>query len=109
MTSGGKRYLAKAELGAGWGLGSACDLIAGVSPDGRPCAQCNSALRTENGVQLSYRWRRWWVRLMSLGKLEAPRPSFSDQTAKRLMVVVGIVVIVVGVGLLVGSVVSLST
>jgi hypothetical protein len=33
---------------------------------------------------------------MSFGKLEAPRPPFSDQAAKRLMVVVGIVLIVVG-------------
>jgi hypothetical protein len=39
--SGGKRYPAKAELGAVWGYGSACDLIAGVSPDARPYAQCN--------------------------------------------------------------------
>jgi hypothetical protein len=44
-----------------------------------------------------------------VGKLEAPRPPFSDQAAKRLMVVVGIGLIVVGIGLLVGSVVSLPT
>lgn len=68
-----------------------------------------AVLRPEQAVQLSYRWRRWWIRMMSFGKLEAPRPPFSDQAAKRLMVVVGIVLIVVGIGLLVGSVVSLST
>jgi hypothetical protein len=35
--------------------------------------------------------------------------SLSDQAARRLMVGVGIVLIVVGIGVLVGSVVSLST
>jgi hypothetical protein len=44
-----------------------------------------------------------------IGKLEALRPPFSDQAARRLMVGVGIVLIVVGIGLLVGSVVSPST
>ena len=47
--------------------------------------------------------------MMSLGKLEAPQPPFSDQTARRLMVVVGIVLVVVGIGLTVSSVVSIST
>ena len=46
---------------------------------------------------------------MSLGKLEAPQPPYSDQTARRLMVVVGIVLVVVGIGLTVSSVVSIST
>jgi hypothetical protein len=44
-----------------------------------------------------------------LRQARGPQPSFSDQTAKRLMVVLAMVLIVVGVGLLVGSVVSLST
>jgi hypothetical protein len=66
-----------------------------------------AALRPENGVQLSYRWRRWWIRSISFGKLEAPAPPVGDQTAGRLMVVVGILLIVVGIGLLVGSIVSL--
>jgi hypothetical protein len=44
-----------------------------------------------------------------VGKLEAPRPPFSDQAARQLMVGVGIVLIVVRIGLLVGSVVSPST
>jgi hypothetical protein len=84
-------------------------VLYGVVGVGMIGAGLYAAFRPEKGVQLSYRWRRWWVRLMSFGKLEAPRPSFSDQTAKRLMVVVGMVLIVIGVGLLVGSVVSLST
>jgi hypothetical protein len=67
-----------------------------------------AALRAEKSVDLSYRWRRWWVRMMSLGKLETPQPPFSDQTARRLMVVVGIVLVVVGIGLTVSSVVSIS-
>jgi hypothetical protein len=46
---------------------------------------------------------------MSFGKLETPPPPFSDATAKRLMVVVGIVLVVVGIGLVVSSVVSMST
>jgi hypothetical protein len=68
-----------------------------------------AALRSEKSVDLSYRWRRWWIRMMSLGKLEAPQPPIGDQTAKRFMVVVGIVLVVVGIGLTVSSVVSLST
>ena len=68
-----------------------------------------AVLRAEKSVDLSYRWRRWWIRMMSLGKLEAPQPPISDQTAKRLMVVVGIVLVVVGIGLTVSSVVSLFT
>jgi hypothetical protein len=44
--------------------------------------------------------------LLSFGKLEAPPPPFSDQTSKRLMLVVSVVLIVVGFGLLVGSLVA---
>ena len=47
--------------------------------------------------------------MMSLGKLETAQPPFSDPTAKRLMVVVGIVLVVVGIGLTVSRVVSIST
>jgi hypothetical protein len=68
-----------------------------------------AALRPEKSVELSYRWRRWWIRMMSLGRLETPQPPFSDQTARRLMVVVGIVLVVVGIGLTVSGVVSIST
>ena len=68
-----------------------------------------AAFRPEKSVALSYRWRRWWIRMMSLGKLETPQPPFNDQTAKRLMVGVGIVLVVVGIGLTVSSVVSTST
>ena len=47
--------------------------------------------------------------MMSFGKLETPQPPFSDQTARRLMIVVGIVLIVVGIGLPLSGVVSITT
>jgi uncharacterized membrane protein len=67
-----------------------------------------AALRPDKAIDLSYRWRRWWIRSMSFGKVEAAAPPYSDQTARRLMLAVGIVLIVVGIGLVVSSVVSLS-
>lgn len=45
---------------------------------------------------------------MSFGKLEGSEPLPSDETAKRLMLFIGVVLIVVGVSLLVSSVASLS-
>jgi hypothetical protein len=66
-----------------------------------------AAFRPEKAVQLTYRWRQGWIRLLSLGKVEAPPPPFSDQTSKWLMLVVSVVLIVVGFGLLVGSLVAL--
>jgi hypothetical protein len=31
-----------------------------------------AGLRSEQAAQLSYRWRRWWIRRMSFGKLGPP-------------------------------------
>jgi len=67
-----------------------------------------AVLKPEKAVQLSYAWRRWWARSLSLGKLDASEPVYSDVMAKRLMLAVGIVLGVVGIGLLIGSIVSLS-
>ncbi len=52
MTSGGNRYPAKAELGAGRGRGRRCDLMEGVSPKQCLDHQCNSARRMPGAFTL---------------------------------------------------------
>lgn len=75
---------------------------------GMVCTGLYSALKPERAVQSSYRWDRQWARWMSFGKLESPGPLMSDETAARVIAVAGIVLTVVGIGILVGVVVSLS-
>jgi hypothetical protein len=43
-----------------------------------------TALRPDKGVQFSYRLQRWWVRVMSFGKLEAPPASLQRPDGKTV-------------------------